>query len=397
MLQRLYNQYHLSRALLANIRRGFPGRKMTVIGVTGTDGKTTTANYIYHVLKGAGRKTALISTISAVIDGEVFSTGFHVTTPGPGDIQKYLTKAKSKGVEFVVLEVTSHALDQNRVFGIPFAVGVLTNISHEHLDYHKTMDAYAKTKLKLLKKAKIAVVNRDDDSYKRISNGVGYRTKGKLITFGMYKEADVNPKVFPFTTKLLGQFNEYNALAAITVCKVLGIDDEKIKKGIAHTPAPIGREEIVYEKDFTVMIDFAHTPNALKNILMTLKDKTQGKGRIIHVFGSAGQRDSSKRPAMGKTSAKFADVIILTSEDPRKESVNQINREIKSGMDRKREIFEIEDRQLAIEKAISVAKKYDYVLISGKGHEESMNLGKGETPWSDKEAVRKALGVGAKL
>ena len=396
MLQRLKNQYHLGRAVLANVRHGFPSRKMTVIGVTGTDGKTTTSNYIYNVLKQTGEKVALISTISAVIDGKEYQTGFHVTTPGSGAIQSYLKKAKTAGVTYVVLEVTSHALDQNRVYGIPFAIGVLTNITHEHLDYHKTMEAYAKAKLKLLRSAKIAVVNRDDESYKRVTNGKSHIANSKIMTFGLKKDSDINPSVFSLNLKKVSQFNQYNALAAVAVGKILNIPDEKIRKGLSNTTPPPGREEIVYEKAYTVMVDFAHTPNALRSILQAVKDRMNGKGRIIHVFGSAGDRDKSKRPAMGKTSGKFADIIILTAEDPRKEDVAVINKAIKSGIERKREVYELPDRQEAIQKAVSLAKKGDFVVITGKGHEQSMNYGKGEVPWSDKEAVEKAIQLNGK-
>lgn len=393
MLQSIKNQYHLLRAAAATTVNGFPSSKMTVIGVTGTDGKTTTSNYMFHILKAAGKKVAVISTISAIIDDKEYHTGFHVTTPGSEQIQSYLKKAKEKGVEYVVLEVTSHALDQNRVFGIPFKVGILTNISHEHLDYHKTMDRYVKAKLRLLKKAKIAIVNKDDDSYKEVTRGKWNIDNRKIMTYGLKKDSDVNPSTFRFSTKLLGQFNQYNALAAIAAARALRIPDDQIRKGISSTPIPQGRQEVVYDQDFTVMVDFAHTPNALKNILQAVKEKMNGRGRIIHVFGSAGERDKGKRPAMGKTSSKFSDVIILTAEDPRKERVESISSAIRSGIDRKREVHLIPDRAEAIKKAISLAKKNDTVIITGKGHEQSMNLGKGEIAWSDIEAVKTALGT----
>jgi len=391
MLQRLKNHYHLGRAVIATIQHGFPSRNLVIIGVTGTDGKTTTAKYIFNVLQESGKKAALISTISALIDEKEYQTGFHVTTPGSGAVQAYLKKAKKAGVTHVVLEVTSHALDQNRVFGIPFTIGVLTNISHEHLDYHKTMDHYVKTKFKLLRKAKIAVVNIDDESYQKVTNSKYKIDKRKIITYGLGKDANINPHVFAFQTKLPGKFNQYNALAAIAVGKTLSLSEEKIRKAISTTLPPKGRAEVLYKKDFTVMVDFAHTPNAVKNILQTVKDEIGGKGRIIHVFGSAGERDRSKRPAMGKTSAKFAEILILTAEDPRKETVEIINRAIRSGIDRKREVMEIPDRQEAISHAIAIAKKGDFVVITGKGHEQSMNVGHGEEPWSDQEAVLKAL------
>lgn len=359
---------------MANVWYGFPSKKLTVIGVTGTDGKTTTTNIIYHILKTADKDVSMISTVGANINGQAYGIGFHVTTPSPWQIQSFLSKARG----YLVLEVTSHALDQNRVFGVDFAIGVLTNVTNEHLDYHKTYENYVKTKAKLLQAAKVAIVNRDDESFKVI--------KSKVITYGI-KQGAITPKSFPFKTKLFGEYNKYNILAAVAVCKNIGLSDSQIKKGIETFTLPIGRAEIVHEDNFTVMIDFAHTPNAFAKLLPEIKK--QIKGKLIHVFGAAGKRDASKRPLMGEISSEYADVVILTSEDPRNEPVEKIMDEIESGM--KKKVVKIANRQEAITAAIKMAKKGDFVLLTGKSHEQSMNYGNGEEPWSEHEAVEKAL------
>ncbi len=389
MWQDIKNVYHLGIAILANIFYGFPSQKLRVIGVTGTDGKTTTASLIYHILNSAGFNASMVTSVGAVIDGKKYEVGFHVTTPSPFAVQRFFKKAVDSGSKFLVLETTSHALDQYRVFGINFEVGVLTNVTHEHLDYHKTYENYVKTKAKLLKMAKIAIVNRDDDSYKLISNFKFLISK--LVTYGMGKNADVNPENFPFKSNLIGEFNKYNILAAISVCKELGISTDAIKKGIKSFVPPTGREDVVYKKDFTVMIDFAHTPNAFDQILKSIRP--QVKGKLIHVFGAAGLRDKTKRPIMGKISSQYANIIILTSEDPRSESIEKINKEIESGILKQRlgQVLKISNRKKAIETAIKMAKKGDFVIVTGKSHEKSMNYGHGEKPWDEYKAVRDAL------
>ena len=399
MWQDFKNVYHLCQAVLASIIYGFPANDLTVIGVTGTDGKTTTSNLIYHILKKAGYKAAVISTVSAIIDDKEHDTGFHVTTPSSFMLQSYLKKAKEVGVKYVVLEVTSHALDQYRVWGIPFKIGVLTNVTHEHMDYHGTYEEYLSAKLKLLGASKVAIVNRDDESYERISKlksqNANLQLKSKkFITYGLNSESDINSKAFPFKTKLLGDYNKYNVLAAVAVCQNLGILDSDIKKAIADFNPPTGRAEVVHDNDFTVMIDFAHTPNSIEKILQALRKELPKNARIIHVFGSAGERDKAKRPLMGKASSRFSDIIFLTSEDPRSESPEKIIDEIAEGIDKntyKNILYKAPDRQEAILEAIKMAKKGDVVVVTGKGHERSMNHGSGEVPWSDHEAVEKAL------
>lgn len=379
MLTKFKTPLRLIKAVGANLIYGFPSRGMFVIGVTGTDGKTTTTSLIYHILKTAGKKVAMITTVGAYIGDKKYETGFHVTTPSSFTLQKYISRAKREKCDYLVLEVTSHGLFQNRTFGINFQIGVLTNITHEHLDYHKTYKNYLLAKLKLLKQSKTVILNKDDQSFELIKPIL----KEKQII--AYSLADS----FPFKTNLLSPFNKSNCLAAVATSRSIGIDEKIIRKALTSFKLPPGRQEVIYNRNFQVMIDFAHTPNAFAQILPSLKKLT--KGKLIHVFGAAGQRDSSKRPEMGRQSAKFADVIILTSEDPRDEKVSQINSEIRQGMKTAKKVFDIPDREKAIKYAISIAKRGDVVVLTGKGHEQSINLGKGEVPWNDAKIALKYL------
>jgi UDP-N-acetylmuramoyl-L-alanyl-D-glutamate--2,6-diaminopimelate ligase len=391
MWQKLKNIYHLAVAVLANMAFFFPARGMKVIAVTGTDGKTTTVNLIYHILKSSGAKASMVSSISAVIDGKAYDTGFHVTTPAPFSLQKFLRKARNKKSEYFVLEVTSHAIDQNRVVGIPIKVGVLTNVTNEHLDYHKTYDNYLKTKVKLLNKAEISIVNSDDSSYTLLSEAKSNKSQENWITYGLSESSDYNPKTFDISkTRLVGDFNKFNVLAAVSAAKSLGIKDEVIKKALSTFNEPIGRVDYVYQKDFSIMIDFAHTPNAFEKILSTVRPIT--KGKIIHVFGSAGERDALKRPFLGEISSQYCDILVLTAEDPRSEDVNKIIAEIEVGIKKEQaEVIRIPDRKEAIEAAIQMAKKDDLVLITGKAQEGSMTTDQEELPWDEFAVVEEAL------
>ncbi len=388
MWQKAKNVYHLFQAILANILYGFPARSMTVVGITGTDGKTTTTNLIYHILKTSAQKVAMISTISAVINGREFDTGFHVSTPNSFALQSYLKKAKEADCSYVVLEVTSHGLDQNRVWGIPFSVGVLTNITQEHLDYHKTFTNYVKAKAKLLTSSRKVILNRDDASYNKV---LPYLHKKSITTYGMKMNADINPLTFPFGTKLIGDYNRYNCLATIAACQALNINDEGIRKGIESFTLPKGRLAVVYQNAFTIIVDFAHTPNSIEQVLKAVKKEMLKDGRIIHIFGAAGERDRAKRSVMGKMSARYADLIILTAEDPRSESAERIIEDIAKGIPQTLPLEKIPDRMKAIRRGVELARKDDIVIVTGKGHEQSMNFGAGEVKWSDTEAVEKAL------
>lgn len=398
MWQKIKNIYHFFIASLANFWHGSPSKKLIVVGVTGTDGKTTTASLIHHILKSSGFNSSIISSIGAQINERKYPLPFHVTTPPPFALQKFIKKTvTSKEKNYLVLEVTSHSLDQKRVFGINFEIGAVTNISREHLDYHKTYENYVKAKTKLLKTSRIAVLNRDDESYYLITKELE-RIKSKrpkIITYGLKESSEINPKDFNFKSKLIGDFNQFNILAAIAVCINLGIKKEKITNAIQTFNPPLGRQDIVYDRDFKVMIDFAHTSNSFKEILSVLRQKV--KGRIIHVFGAAGQRDVAKRPEMGKVSSEYCDIVVVTAEDPRSESIEKITDEIIAGINNRKDRIEnktllrVPNRQKAINKAIKIAKKNDLVILTGKSHEKSMNYGKEEEPWDEYEAVKKAL------
>ena len=397
MWQKIKNVYHLFVAILANILFFFPSRGMKIIAVTGTDGKTTTVNLIYHILKSSGAKVSMISSINAVIEGKAYDTEFHRTTPTSFSLQGFFRKARNKKSEYFVLEVTSHAIDQHRIAGIPITVGVLTNVTNEHLDYHKTYDNYLKTKSKLLKKAKICIVNSDDSSYMFLADVKSQKAQENWITYGLSESSDYNKDTFDIKqTNLLGEFNEYNVLASVAACKALGLKDESIKKAIKNFHLPIGRADYVYQEDFSVMIDFAHTSNASEQILKAVRPTI--KGSLIHVFGSAGERDVLKRPFLGEISSEYCDIIILTAEDPRTEDVNKIIAEIEVGIKKdKCEVIRIPDRREAIQAAIQMAKKDDLVLITGKSQEGSMNYGQGEEPWDEYEMVKEALAVRSKM
>lgn len=402
MIRSIKNYYHLVRAAAASIIYGFPSHKLIIVGVTGTDGKTTTSTLLYHTLNEAGHKTLLVSTIGAYMYGKYYETGLHTTTPSPFEIQKLLREAVKKGCTHAVLEITSHALDQNRAWGIQFEIGIITNVTREHLDYHKTQSNYIKAKEKLLKSSKICIVNKDDSSYATFVKSI---PAAKLNTYSLHdKTATICADTSPFKTKLIGEFNRQNVLAAALASQKLGLDTKTIKGAIEIFEPPAGRQELIYDKKFRVIIDFAHTPNSFLKVLPVVRESTPK--RLIHVFGSAGERDKGKRPLMGDASAEFSDVIVLTAEDPRHESVEEINVEIEKGIknftliDRSvtdiktgKSYVKITDRRDAIEWAIRIAKTGDTVLITGKGHEKSMNIGGKEFPWDDKKEALKILSL----
>ena len=376
---------------MASLYFAYPSKKLIIIGVTGTDGKTTTSQMIYEILRAHGEKVSIISSIHAQVGDRSYDTGFHVTTPDPIALQKFLKQVVAEGSRYLVLEVTSHALDQNRIFGVNFAVAVLTNITHEHLDYHKTYENYLKAKAKLFQNAKISILNTDDDSFEQVKKQV----PGKIITYGINKKAQFNLKNFPIKLKIPGQYNLYNSLAAAAAVTCLGIDKETIFKTLNEFKGLTGRMEKVEEgQNFEVFIDFAHTPNALLNALKTLQlmSKSQ-KTRLIAVFGAAGLRDKGKRPMMGKVAAKNADISIITAEDPRTEKAEDICHQISQGfsqMDKKKDkdYYIIADRKKAIQFAINLAQKGDIVATFGKSHEKSMCFGKKEYPWDEFAAVK---------
>jgi UDP-N-acetylmuramoyl-L-alanyl-D-glutamate--2,6-diaminopimelate ligase len=422
----------------------FPARKLTVIGVTGTDGKTTTCNLIYKILLAAGVRAGLISTVNAVIGNEVLDTGFHVTTPDAHDVQRYLARMVEAGLTHVVLETTSHGWAQFRVDACEFDIGIITNITHEHLDQHGSYENYraAKGRLftsldKTLPKPKgnprLAVLNRDDHSFDYLDS----ITKVRKMNYGIEMSADVRAEEIRYSplgiqfmavsndlhvaikSNLVGAYNVSNCLAAWSATVVgLGIKPEIATKGIESLDGVPGRmERIDLGQNFTAIVDFAHTPNALKVTLeaarqMLTTENTESvenninsvdsvrsvvnKPRVIAVFGSAGLRDKEKRRMMAATSIELADLTVLTAEDPRTESLQGILEEMAAGArskgGREGETFWcVADRGEAIKFALSLARPGDIVLACGKGHEQSMCFGAVEYPWDDRVAMRAAL------
>ena len=396
MLQRIKNLYHLFQAFLANLYFGYPSSKLKVIGITGTDGKTTTAHLLYHILKSSGKKVSLISSIYANIAGRIYDTGFHVTTPDVFPLYRFLRQSLDAGDEYFVLETTSHALAQNRTAFINYEAGVLTNVTHEHLDFHKKFEEYVKSKTILFSNSKIALLNADDSSFSLIKKILGSRAQKKYYTYGIVNQADYNFDIGLKYDLKLAMFNKYNYLAAFVLCKKLGIAEKKIVKALKTFILPPGRLEIIIKKPITVIIDFAHTPNALHQVLSAVKEQfINSHNRLLHVFGAAGRRDQSKRPLMGEASSRYADVIILTEEDYRDENPQKICQEIAKGIKKRYSV--ITDRKKAIEKAVEISQPGDVIILTGKSHEKSLCRGKTEYPWSEHEAVKQALKIQNKI
>lgn len=347
---------------------------------------------IYHLLKHAGKKVALISTVAAFIGDQEIDTGFHVTTPSPFALQKLLTRIANQGYDYVVLEATSHGIYQHRLFGINPEIAVLTNITHEHLDYHPNYEHYLQTKVSFLARAKIAIINKTDKSYKTVHDLL--RKQDKKVV-----EYDMRSAHAQIRTTLLNVFpesyNRENALAAITACQMLHLPLEECLRGIQTFSGVSGRmQEIPNNLGIRIIVDFAHTPNALERALTSLRSSLKKGQRLIAVFGSAGLRDARKRPLMGKIASELADMAVITAEDPRTEDVHVITRQIKEGVVKNwGHMHEISDRGEAIRFALhTLAKPGDVVGIFGKGHEKSLNLdGKHEIPWSDQETVHMIL------
>lgn len=382
MIQKLKNIYHFFNALMAVFYYGYPAKDLEVIGVTGTDGKTTTSTIIYHILKSSGKKAALITTVAAHIGDKQIDTGFHTTSPDPWTLQKLIKDIKDQGIQFLVLESTSHGLDQHRLLGCNFKVGIITNITHEHLDYHKNEANYLKAKSKLLKKSKYAVLNSRDSSFEKLKSIIN-----KMVI--TYSDENI-PKYI--INKFPQNFNQLNAQAAINVARIFDIDEDDIGKAISTFEGVKGRmEEVSNQFGLKIIVDFAHTPNAIEKVLSSLKKTT--KGKLITVFGATGRRDVTKRPKMGKIASELADLVVITTDDCYDEDVNKIINQIKSGITKNHQnIISFTNRQKAIDYAISKANKGDTVAILGQGHEQSINLdGKTETPWSDIKAIKKAL------
>jgi len=424
--------------LLASAYYGYPSRALIVIGVTGTDGKTTTSTLIYSFLKAAGVRVGLLSTVSAVIGDDVLATGLHVTTPSAPEVQHYLRRMLDAGLTHCVLETTSHGLAQGRVRGVEYDIAVLTNLTHEHLDFHGTFAVYRDAKAELFRQTrdgrrkaifnrqKAFVINADDPNAAYFAQfaqarGTAYFSitsstpaympcfQATTIThtpahtyitaaYSARKNAALN-----LTTGLIGDFNVQNILAAIAaVAPLLNRGDwhtfnTLLQNGLDTLPAIPGRmERIDAGQDYLALVDFAHTPNALQRALTAARTLIADHKRLIVVFGCAGLRDHEKRRLMAETSITLADVSVFTAEDPRTESLDAIlatmaDAAIKHGGIENQTFWRVPDRGQALAFACSIAQPGDLVMACGKGHEQSMAFGTIEYPWDDRQALRSAL------
>lgn len=411
--------YHYLRAVLANIVYGFPSRGMTIIGITGTNGKTTTTNIIARGLKASGKKVFMFSTVNYFIGENEYRNDTKMTSPDPFLLQKLLKQAKNEGCEIAVIETSSHAIIMNRVWGIEYDIAVLTNITQDHLDLHKTMDNYVRTKLQLFKTLiskkrkpgikKTAIINLESD-YKELFLAEVY---DNLTTYGMDYEATLRPSniqneiaytsfdvKFPgswwqisIKTKMRGRHNMYNILAAMGVFLSLGMKPEEIQKSILDVESVPGRlEDVNNYEGFKIFIDYAHTPDALEKTLQTLRD-IQGVKRIITVFGATGDRDKTKRPIMGKIVSDMSDFVILTQDDDYSEKTSAIIKDVLPWIERKEgeNFWIIPERESAIRTALLEAQENDAVLIAGKGDEHVMVTNAWIVEYNDKAVVLKVL------
>jgi UDP-N-acetylmuramoyl-L-alanyl-D-glutamate--2,6-diaminopimelate ligase len=406
---------------------GFPARQLIMIGVTGTDGKTTTSNLIHTILTAAGIKAGLISTVNAVIGDRVLDTGLHTTTPAANDVQRYLAEMVNAGMTHCVLEATSHGLAQHRVAACEFDLAVVTNITHEHLDVHGSLEAYRAAKGMLFTSLatavdkglrKVAILNHDDSSSSYLRDWIERSAQPgrapEIITYAIRASAqwnaihiDYRAAAIHFTaissgrsieiaTPLVGEFNISNCLAAIAATvDGLGVDLQAARSGIAALTGIPGRMERIDEgQNFTAIVDFAHTPNALDRSIAAARTMTDGQ--VIVAFGCAGLRDREKRTLMGEVAGRAADRIIVTAEDPRTESLHEImavtaQALIAQGRVEGVDFWRVPDRGEALAFACSLAKAGDVVMACGKGHEQSMCFGEIEYPWDDRDALRAAL------
>ena len=393
-----------TRSALALIASNFynnPSKKLKMIGVTGTNGKTSTSFHIQQILNAMGMKCGILGTV-------INSTGEKdeepiLTTAEPLDLHRMLANMVEAGCEYCVMEVSSQALSQKRVYGLNFCASVLTNITPEHLDYHGCMENYMNAKLTLFNQSDFACVNIDDEinsmalgrikcktvTVSAISDWSDYTAKNVLCNEnGVRYEFVGMDCISRIQTNLYGRFTVYNSLLAIATLVNLGFDINEITKAVEHITPVCGRAEIVsIPKDFTVMIDYAHTPDGLQNILQCVREMT--KGKVILVFGCGGDRDKSKRATMGRIAGEFADFAIVTSDNPRKENPLLIINDILCGMEKsKARIAVIENRQQAIEFALKKAKKNDLVLLAGKGHETYQIIGNDKYSFDERKVIK---------
>lgn len=423
----LVKPWHYAQALAAGVKYGWPAKKVRVIGVTGTNGKTTTCFMIWKMLNEAGHKAGLLTTVAwggvSGSETEIASSGMdamklhqqqeHMTTERVEVLNRRVRAIADAGAEFLVLEVTSHALCQYRTLGVPVEVAVFTNLTHEHLDYHKTFVNYRKAKLKLFKQARFGVVNVDDKSAEYF---IHEYSSGDITTYGIeqgdlraeniqleasgvkYSCHDIKSgKDLQVETQIPGEFNVYNSLAAVGVGRRVGLTDEQIARGIAKLTAVEGRMTRVRQgQDFEVIVDYAHAPDALEKVFASVGHGAGFKGKIIAVHGGAGRRDPSTRAIRGEILGRESDIVIITEDDSRDEDPQEIAQmfvdgALKAGKVLDKDLFVELDREQAIRKALKMAKSGDMVLILGKGHEKTILRADGAHEFEDIKVAEKIL------
>ena len=404
---------HLVEAVIMNTKYGFPGRKLKVIGVTGTNGKTTTSFMIHTMLHNAGVKSALITTVGYGIGDDIVHQKQHITSPKASVLQQRLKAFAEAGVEWVVLETSSHGLAQHRVWGVPYQVAVMTNITHDHLEYHGTFDKYLKAKTSLFKIAgkhglKFGVANIEDENadafLKYVENKTTYGIKqGDIYAQNVDLQADgttytavAGDDTYDIKVQIPGEFNVSNSLAAIAVGRKLGLDKQQIEKGIAALQTVEGRMNLINAgQDFKVIVDFASTPDGYQKFFESMRPLV--KGKLIAVFGSAGRRDETKRAKQGAIAGKYADIVVITEEDDRDEDSDTILKQVAEGAlaEGKKEndtLFMIQNREEAIGFAMTLATSPDdTVVLLGKGHEKTIERADGEYPWDETQAAKAAI------
>jgi UDP-N-acetylmuramoyl-L-alanyl-D-glutamate--2,6-diaminopimelate ligase len=405
-------------ALMSSTLYGHPSRDMVVIGLTGTDGKTTTTTMIHQMLRNAGRRVGSMSTVDIRFGDAIDPNDSRQTTLEALEVQEQLARMRDAGLTYAVIETSSHGLALQRVVGVDYDVAVFTNIAHEHLDFHKTIEAYREAKAQLIdltagsaRKSidKTAVLNRDDPSYAYLVN----RPIARRITYGLQLDADLKARrvdatpegllveaytpLGPLTLrlKLSGRWNAANALAAAAAGVAVGLTVDEIRQGLESYSGVSGRmERVDLGQPFSVIIDYAHTPQSLEKVLRELRPITRGK--LIAVFGSAGDRDREKRPWMGEIAARLSDYAVFTNEDPREEDAMTILSEIAAGAEEVGwtegdQYARIEDRRQGIVHAVRRARPGDTILLAGKGHERSILIGRGKVQWDERAAAEAAI------
>lgn len=405
---------HKLRGFLAYHIYGKSPKKLIVIGVTGTNGKTTTAHMIASILEASGEKVGMATTTTFKVGSKIQTNSTNMTTISPFALQSLMRKMVKAGCKYAVIETTSHAIAQYRNWGIRYYCSVMTNVTHDHLDYHKTFEKYLSTKLKLFRKSRFAIVNRDDPSWERFAKA----STGQVLTYAIDERSDIAARkilqdptgtiftiVLPsgqVTVNLLlpGKFNISNALAAASACFALNVSNEAIKEGLENLKQVPGRmEKVSSGQDFNVIVDYAHTPDALEKVYSALRQAL--KGKMIVVLGACGDRDKTKRPVMGAIAGEYADTVIVTDEEPYTEDPLEIIQQVASGVPsgskikqriENKNFFIINDRREAIARALSLADRNDTVVITGMGAQEYRVVGSEHQPWNERKIILQELG-----